>query len=436
MLNSDQKNAIFILKNFWNNKNNQNIVITGAGGTGKTFLVDTLLKSLPNCHPLILAPTNEALFQLQEKVCGNYTFKTVHSALGISPSTHKKEITFELLGRLPKIWDEVNLAIVDECGMIDEFILNILLSIGIKIIFLGHESQLPEIKKERKFDDPCISPIFTKNFPTVALTIPQRNTGLLWDFNLKVEETIYDHRIVLPTTFDVTTNTLKNLCSVEQSEKFLTGERKIAVWSNRIVDEYNSLIRKNFFGSLAENNLYLPTDKLIFCAPCTLLEGFESYNEKWFYKNLFIASDFERIYSNAKFEVLKVEEITFKFNAFLSFPLYKLTGKLVNDVVTIYSFKNVEDYTRLSTFLEQQAWGKKTKQDKELAFRRKHFVMGCFANLKHYYAATCHRLQGATIPEVIVINKAIMSNPVIYEARKCRYVATSRAAKELFFYRG
>ena len=93
MLNAGQKSALLAIKN-WYRSPNLYMILDGAGGTGKSYLVNEVLKELPNVKPLVLAPTNEALKQLKDKVDGDYVFKTLHSALGITP-TGEKELKFE-----------------------------------------------------------------------------------------------------------------------------------------------------------------------------------------------------------------------------------------------------------------------------------------------------------------------------------------------------
>ena len=136
MLNEDQQNSLKFIKRWWKS-NKLYCILDGAGGVGKSYLVDRVLQELPNCRPILLAPTNEALKQLRDKVtnAGEYTFKTVHAALGIAPTTHQKDVKFEQV-TLPSFWDDFNLAIIDEVSMLDDWIIEILTSIGIKILGL------------------------------------------------------------------------------------------------------------------------------------------------------------------------------------------------------------------------------------------------------------------------------------------------------------
>ena len=59
-LTEGQQNAIDALQGWWNSKE-QNIVLSGSPGTGKTFLAKFFVNSLNGCVPLFTAPTNEAV---------------------------------------------------------------------------------------------------------------------------------------------------------------------------------------------------------------------------------------------------------------------------------------------------------------------------------------------------------------------------------------
>jgi hypothetical protein len=435
-LNKDQKNALFVIKNWWNSPE-QCIIIDGAAGTGKTHLIDRVLKELPRISPIILSPTNEALTQIREKVTGKYIYRTVHSALGVAPTVHEKDIKFEQKS-LPSFWDDINLAVVDEVSMLHSELLNMLLSIGVKIILLGHRSQLPPVKQNRGIFDPCISPAFEKGFPTVSLTIPMRNTGVLWEFNNILESNIYTKSRDIPTTFDLRrVELLRMLESEEGKQDLLSGKLKIAMWSNPGVDEMNKKVRNILFGEVKANTFeYLPKDKIILTSPTTLVPRLETTSEKSLKAICSKNKDLEVLFSNTKAEVLNCEETTVKLNAILEIRCYKLTVQTGQGLAQIYSLMFPEQREVINTYYQHASWVFKEKKKRELAYKQKHFILSCFAQVKHYYAATSHRLQGTSIPKVIVINSDIAKNPNFVEQAKCRYVACSRAIDYLGLYRG
>jgi len=435
MLNPDQEKALTFTKAWWFS-DHQCMVLDGKGGTGKTHLVETILKTIPNINPIILAPTHEALKQLKEKISGDYLFKTAHSALGIAPIEDEKELKFDQL-KLPSLWDSVNLVVFDEASMAHEFIRKLLVSIGIKILFIGHRSQLPPVSAKRKVFDKCVSPVFEQGYPTTTLTIPQRNTGKLWEFNNLLDDAIYEDRNIQPPTwFDIQKKDLGEYVHGKGKDEIFSGTTKIVLWTNNGVDSYNDRIRKVIFGEQAKERKYLPGDKIILTKPYTFIHSLERHTDSSLKKLINNKDSLDYFYSNAKAEVLSCEEKIVKLNNVLAIPVYKININCEGTLACFYEPIYYADHDRISQFYEHIAWGFKDQARKGRAFRERNLIRSCFAHVKFFYAATAHRLQGSTIDKVIVINSDIEKNPNAIERRKCRYVACSRAKDELMFYRG
>jgi len=432
-LNKDQQKAVEFINNWW--KCNQlYLVIDAKAGTGKTYTINHVLKKLPNCSPLLLCPTNEALDQLRDKLDSpdDYVLKTVDSALGITPVTDSKDLEFEHVA-IPSLWDNFNLAILDECSMVDDFHLNLLRSIGIKIIFVGHSSQLPPVVKKRSLRDKCISPVFAQGWETITLTKPMRNTGDLWGFNNHVEGLIYKPDL-LQGTYDIKKMKLESYLRSETGKRdFLSGKTKIVAWTNAGVDKLNNQLRDIIHGDKARKNKYLLGDKIIITNPYIVTE-IENLSEQ---KLLGLKRENEEIlYSNAKATVIASKIVTIRLNKYLSFPCYKTEVKHKGRRYFFYSVAYPSDYKKIEDHYEQKAWGMKSKQAKVKAYRERRTLLSCFANIKHYFAATSHRLQGTSIPKIIVMYNDIVKNPNRVERAKCLYVATSRCIDELMVYRG
>jgi hypothetical protein len=433
-LNDDQKRSLQFIKS-WYNGSSMYMVLDGRGGVGKSYLINHVLKELPNCTPILLAPTHEALKQLKDKTEGEYIFKTIHSALGISPIDDGKDIKFEHR-ELPKMWENFNLAIADEASMLPEWILQLLLSTGVKIIWCGHSSQLPPVDKKRGVFDKCISPVFTKGYPTTTLTIPQRNTGELWDFCNELDDLIYTTSRDIPNIFDITKADLREYVRSEQGKlDFLNGDTKIVLYTNYGVDTYNDRVRKVLFGKEAELHKYLPTDKIILTSPLTCIDGLERCSDSTI-KKLRNAKDLDTLYSNTKATVISCTEVVVKLNISLHIQCYKIFVDCEEDEKYFYTPKHKDDWDNIGKFYEHLAWGCKNQKDKIRAFQERRFILSCFAELKHFYSATVHRLQGSTYNNIIVINSDIAKVANIIEQKKSRYTAVSRAKNNLYFYRG
>ena len=434
-LNLDQQKSLKTILSWW--KGNQlYMILDGAAGTGKTFLVNEVLHSLPNCRPMILAPTHEALKQVSEKIEGNYLLKTVHSALGITPTTDKQDLEFEHI-RLPEFWSNFNLVVLDEASMLSSWLLDILKTTETKILFIGHKSQLPPVDKKRGVFDKCISPVFEQGWLTTTLTTPMRNTGSLFDYNNLLEKMIYSSNRIVPNTFDIKTSDLAiYLESDKGKDDLLNGETKVVLWSNEGVDNWNRKLRLSIFGGKSIDTKYLPTDKIILTAPLSVIPCLENHSDVGL-SNIDYASDgLDKCYSNTKAEVIYCEEVEISLNENLFIPCYKIAVKCDDGCRYFYEAKDSRDIQYIDDYYKHLAWKAGSKQQKIKAFKTRRFILSCFAQIKHYYAATSYRLQGCSIPNIICINSDIAKVKNIVEAKKHRYVACSRARDNLYFYRG
>jgi hypothetical protein len=433
-LNEDQQKALnFIIK--WFKGPEKVAILAGPGGVGKSFLVDAVLTSL-KCSPLLLAPTHEALKQVRDKVKGDFPFRTVHSSLGVAPTLSDKEIKFEHI-KLPKLWQDINFAVVDEASMLHDWMLDLFTETGVKILYVGHKSQLPPVIQNRKIFDKCISPVFERKYPTVSLKTPMRNGGKLWDFTVKLEELIYTQTKDIPNTFDTRKSEIKEYVhSKEGKEHFLNGQSKIILWTNEGVKKYNQKIRKVVFGDKALYHTYIPGDKIILTRPLTVIEKLEQFNGKTLKSLNKDAEGLKYVYSNTKATIKKVNEVEIHLEKDLVVSCYKLLVETETGDIWIYEPKTTSAFAELESYYERIAFSKAKKQDRDKAFKDKHFICSCFASCLHFYAATSHRLQGSSIEHGIVIDQDIRKNPNPIEQAKCRYVACSRMMKWLMFYRG
>ena len=384
---------------------------------------------------MLLCPTHEALKQLKAKIQGQFEFRTLHSALGIAPQITEEGLAFEQLA-LPNIWDHIDLAIVDECSMVSEEILDILMRLNKKILFVGHNSQLPPVLKEKSVFDECVSPVFSQGFPTVTLKIPMRNQGELWQFNNKLEEMIYNKEKLVPNTFNINSKGLQEyLHSDGITGKLIEGSLKIALWSNAGVEEYNGIARQLIFGDASKDKRYLVGDRVVLTTPTISINGLERFTDASLTKAA--TSKFDTIYSNTQGTVLECIEETLMFNKKLPLDVVRLKLKLdTGDTRYVYELKNPAQAVEIKNYYMHRAYAMKTLTAKEKAFKLIYFVLSLFTRFMHSYAMTSHRLQGSSIDSVIVIYRDIQKNQNLIEQKKCMYVACSRAMNNLMIYRG
>lgn len=431
--NKQQQEVLSILLK-WAKSDEKYIVLNGPGGVGKTFLL-RLFAEQCLCPVMFLAPTHEALSQLKKAIGdGDFIYKTVHSALALTPDITKSSISFNHI-KTPAIWRDVQIAVIDEASMIPQWILDILIDTGTKILFVGHKSQLPPVEEKRKTTDLCVSPVFNMKVPQLELTIPMRNSGDIWEYTVLAEKKIYDKTIVLPDQFIISASDFKEYMYSEKGKQdLLKGRIKLVAWRNVTVNEYNKRVRDVLFNKPEEK--YSVGDIVILTSPTFLVKDLESLKPLHLEKLFKEKDDLKSLFTNTKGRVQNISECSIMLDIKLTVKCYKLLIQTGGYVQTIYEFKNPDDYTRVSTFFEHRAWGFKDQKDKKRAYSYRYFILSLFARLLHFYAATAHRLQGSTVEKVIVLDNDLKKNPCYVEQAKCRYVACSRAAKELKIYRG
>ena len=430
MLAIDQEKAVKDITAWWTSSKAYHI-LDGGAGTGKTFVVDSILETLPRAVPILLAPTHKAVRQLKAKTTGDYEFRTVASALGIRPVDEGKELRFEQI-QLPSIWDSVNIAVVDEVSMLPEYQLDILRSLGTKILYVGHSSQLPPVSLTKSMFDVCVSPVFEQGYGVSNLYIPKRNTGSLWEYCNLLEQRIYDDTIPVPKDYDVSPQDLTS--SLEESlTDFTEGDSKIALWTNEGVYKYNTRIRELIYES-KKLPKYIKDDLVITTNTGISFDGMEFLRDKDILRHAGQGLD---IYTDTDGKLLSASIVTITFNKNLSVRANKLRVKTdIEGVVTLYELCDYKDYTKIADYYEHIAWERKDKKSRDKAYAERATLLKCFFQMKHFYASTSHRLQGSSIPNIIAVASDIGKNSNRVEKNKLMYVACSRASESLQVYRG
>ncbi len=136
--------------------NNNISIITGGPGTGKTTVVNGILKAYaflndidlakPSLKISLVAPTGRAAKRMEETTLFNA--KTIHRLLGYG---YDEQFLYNKENLLP-----CDILIVDESSMIDIFLASKLLDavkLNCKIIFVGDEDQLPSVSPGQVLKD-------------------------------------------------------------------------------------------------------------------------------------------------------------------------------------------------------------------------------------------------------------------------------------------
>jgi len=132
-----QLNALNQVNEFLNSEENF-FLLAGYSGCGKTTIAENIATAT---YASLFAPTNAAVNRLKDKINNpSLIYKTIHSALAISHFFTSDE---------PKGLVKNGICIIDECSMIDTYVLKIIikeaLSKECKIIFMGDSFQLEPV---------------------------------------------------------------------------------------------------------------------------------------------------------------------------------------------------------------------------------------------------------------------------------------------------
>lgn len=153
-LTSDQENAKNLIAEWYFNTNDLVFVLAGYAGTGKTFLINHVVRDVLHLESgdeaAFVSPTGKAATVLAQ---GGTVAGTVHGLIYYRDGDdftvdengeiiESDRLVFE---RRPSIDERIKLIVVDEASMVNEEMLRDLLSFGVKCLFCGDQAQLPPV---------------------------------------------------------------------------------------------------------------------------------------------------------------------------------------------------------------------------------------------------------------------------------------------------
>lgn len=160
LLASQQKQAVY------GALQNGVMVITGGPGTGKTTIINTIIKVMEHLgkNIMLAAPTGRAAKRMTE-MCG-LEAKTIHRLLEVGFSEEEDGMSFARNEQNPL---DCDILIVDEMSMVDTILMNSMLKAvksGTRLIMVGDSDQLPSVGA----GDVLRDIIASGNVPVVQLT--------------------------------------------------------------------------------------------------------------------------------------------------------------------------------------------------------------------------------------------------------------------------
>lgn len=284
VLTQDQLNVYKDIINFIKNKNENQLLLVGYAGTGKTTMVTKIIFDLLKeklCQKIVIAaPTHKAVniaksklflnIKDDEELSSNINIMTVHRLLNyqsyIDSDTGEK---YFAKSSVNPNWTIYDLIVVDECSMLSNQIItdisdqmNNPVNSKLKLIYVGDPAQLPPVNQPD-------SKIFSMGFRKLELDkiIRTSNNEIMqlsndhrkWIFSKKNED--------IPNVFKYQETTKKiSIYSVQEKEttkwldsfiKIINSKKKknnsdydnniILTWTNKKCNQYNKYIREKIF---------------------------------------------------------------------------------------------------------------------------------------------------------------------------------------------
>lgn len=425
-------------------KPNPTYILRGYAGTGKTTLVTTLVKTLPEIGMdyVLMAPTGRAA-----KVIGSYTRK-------YASTIHKKIYQVQAFpdGSLRMVRAQNKhkdtLFIVDEASMIGEdrefgtkSLLDDLLAYVFNgercwLLLIGDTAQLPSVGNDNSpaLDINYLESQFPLTIATFELTEVKRQalqSGILSNAT-HLRELLIEDRITYPLPlFDLHFDDTLRI-NPETFEEMLykafdaehSNDSVIVCKSNKRANLFNQAIRSrilNIEGEIATG------DKLMIVK-----------------NNYFWADGHQQISFIANGDMAEIQKITryedmygFRFaDVELSFPDYpdaqNLEVKIILDTLNSNSASlSEEENTRLRQAIEADYMDIPNRRDRYKAMKKNPWFNAL--QVKFAYALTCHKTQGGQWKNVFVDSSLNMKDDIEKEDLRWLYTAVTRAQEQLYF---
>lgn len=408
---NEQKQALLKIYKFLESDDSF-FLLAGFSGCGKTTLAENIANYK---RATLLAPTNAAVNRLKEKINNpNLEYCTIHKAL-FTASDKGKKVAFNQTQELRLNGTYV----IDECSMIDKYILEILIKQGVtrkcKIIFLGDSFQLEPVgynphifNWEKSYPDHFLS------HNKYELTEVQRYTGSI----LHIATQLRTHKIAgfcQPDESDVTIvkkfgQTLVNDMSNNNNYVVLTSTNKRRV-------AYNTKIREFIFKDKTNFDPELVYDKDVLVSVSN--GGGYSNGEIYLAERPIKKFDFKVRVFDRKGEPTTYIAHVYEINRSLHLVVpdliqASLHGKEILESIRMLENLKPEQKKQLVTL---------TNRNKVKSYFNKNVTISTFG-----YAISCHKAQGQEWDNVYIDAHFLMP---VWNQAKWFYTAITRAKNKV-----
>lgn len=265
-LGEQQLQAFDLTHEWFFNQPDKPFVLTGFGGSGKSFVVQRIVHSIREMwgddrrlRVALVSPTHKAtrvLMRFAEQAgLNNMHIGTLHSLLHVMPGkadeNGKTKLEINSYSQEPH-YREFGLVVVDEASMIGEELLSFVPS-DVPTIFMGDRAQLAPVEDEVD-GEPKDSPIF--DLPCgISLTQVMRYDGAIANYATAIRQDItaqFSPRVETDGNLTKIRDKTEWEASVIQAFSQIDLQNqpddvRALAWTNKRVAELNELIHNHFF---------------------------------------------------------------------------------------------------------------------------------------------------------------------------------------------
>lgn len=413
-LTEDQKNAENLIREWYLNGAKQIFVLSGYAGTGKTFLLKHVVDGLGMTvgkSVVFVAPTGKAASVL---VKNGTSASTIHSLIYTRDDdefdvdengelVHNERLTFI---KKEKIGDGIKLIVIDESSMVDDIVLQDLLSFNVKCLFCGDNAQLPPVNGVNSLletPDYQLTEIVRQEAENPIIQLAQMaRRGEKIDYGNYGENAIVVSR---------------NFLNPEQRKRLFRKAGQIIVGRNKTREQINREMRE-YEGINIRHALPVDGEKVI----CTL-NNWERFIDKD--KDFNLVNGIIGYCSNVKEHIDDLGSMDFRAE-FLDNTVFDLPF----DCGVFTKGKYTHGYGELAVKLID---GTYVHESNYAVLRHVRAVKEePICRFELAYAITCHKAQGSEFDFVIVFDESYLFGE---DKNRWLYTAITRAKKKLLIIR-
>jgi ATP-dependent exoDNAse (exonuclease V) alpha subunit len=414
-----------------NDINDYMLSLTGAAGTGKTFLTAQIAKYFrdkknTNFSFTITAPTHKAVGVISEMLRKNKiqaSCKTIHSFLGIKPfrDFDKGVETFKV-DKTKKTHDSASILIVDESSMIGSELFHYIQEAIEEervnfVFFIGDPFQLLPV-------DNSENQIYKlKNQFTLQEVVRQAKDSYIIKIATKLRESIQTKNFIplkqfFSENYDEELTFFSNhrefLADFHKNDQWYNEDKIIATYKNSDVDSFNKLIRTKFW---EQNQVFNPP---------TFLRG-----DTIRFREAYSVNDIS-LYHNG--QVVELASAILKYHETLNINYWECRDveAMEQQIFRVLEPTSIKVFNDKLKSIVASAKSAQHPRKKEL-WQTFYAVRDMFADVQYVHSSTIHKLQGSTHDIAYVDLFSLSDNRYMSDEEKYRltYVAITRASQDI-----